>query len=358
MKTIITSLIFSVMTISMSGQTFCLEIQSLNPTADGSQLHVELFVSGSADFGLGQSNLRFTFDETKVDNPTLVSSPLGFATGYFPPTVSNPLDGEASLNIEQTSGGYTIGASPASVGVISFDILDDTALTDFSWLYNGGSTLTQVFKDDFVQIFATSDDNTCLVPLESVALPIKMKSFTAIPFENRDANLDWITATEINASHFEIERSNDGENFTQIGRVEATGNSNTDQEYKFSDRDVNIERNDVVQYYRIKMVDIDGQFKYSGVRVVNFTRSDIDFTINAFPNPTTDFVQLELTGLDNSSTERPSLMIFTNTGELVRSVQLNSDLGKIDMSDLPGSLYHFMIEYKGQKYNEKIVVVK
>lgn len=222
-----------------------------------------------------------------------------------------------------------------------------------------GADASSVFDDVTTETTANGDGSTTFsAKQENVALPIKMKSFTAVPFENRDANLDWVTASEINASHFEVERSDDGINFTQIGRVEATGNSTTDQDYKYADRDINIQRNDVVQYYRIKMVDIDGEYKYSGVRVVNFTRSNIDFAINTFPNPTTDFVQLELSGLDNTSTERPSLMIFSNTGELVRSMKLNSDLGKVDMSDLPGSLYHFMIQYKGQKYNEKIVVVK
>lgn len=194
---------------------------------------------------------------------------------------------------------------------------------------------------------------------ENVALPINMKSFTAAPFENRDANLNWSTASEVNGSHFEVERSDDGVNFTQIGRVEATGNSSVDQDYKFSDREVNMQRaSDLVKYYRIKLVDIDGEYKYSGIRVVNFTRSDIDFTVSAFPNPTVNYVQLELTGLDNTSEERPMLNMYSNTGELVRSERLNSDLGKIDMSNLPGSLYHFIIDYKGQRYTEKIVVIK
>ena len=222
-----------------------------------------------------------------------------------------------------------------------------------------GTDASSVFDDITIETTGNGDGSTTFsAKQESVALPIKMKSFTAVPFENRDANLDWVTATEINSSHFEIERSDDGVNFTQIGRVEAIGNSVANQDYKFSDREVNMERNDVVQYYRIKMVDIDAEYKYSGIRVVNFTRSDIDFTINAFPNPTVNYVQLELSGLDNISTERPMLNVYSNTGELIRSEVLNSDLGKIDMTNLPGSLYHFIIDYKGQRYTEKIVLVK
>jgi len=222
-----------------------------------------------------------------------------------------------------------------------------------------GSDAESVFDDDELDTTNNGDGSITFSALQlNVPLPIKLKFFTAAPFENRDANLDWVTATEVDASHFEIERSDDGVAFTQIGRVEAVGNSNVDQDYKFTDREVNMERNDLVQYYRLKIVDLDGEYKYSGIRVVNFTRSDIDFTINAYPNPTSDFVQLNLTGVDNTTTERPLLLIYNNTGELIRSTVLDSDLGRVDMSDLPGSVYHFMINYKGQTYNEKIVVIK
>ncbi len=189
-------------------------------------------------------------------------------------------------------------------------------------------------------------------------LPIELKSFTAVPFQNKGTKIEWVTATELNGSHFEIERSDNGENFRQVGRIMAAGVSNDDQVYKYFDQEINMHRNELVQYYRIKMVDIDGEYKYSGIRAVNFTRSDIEFEIKTYPNPTTDFVILELTGLDEISIKRPTLSIFSNTGELVKSQVLNSDIDKIETTDLPLSLYYFIIEYRGQKYNQKIVLLK
>lgn len=366
MRKLIYTLAIALVSLSVYSQaTYCLEFQNPSVSADGNTIEFDISISGSEEFLLGSSNLQFSYDNTKVSEPVLISTPLA-APSYQTPTVTEAVPGEeASFNIEApfTALGFgeDVPVNGFIVGKVGFTIEDPSALTDFSWVYNGGTTETTVVTEDggsTIQIFATDGGNTCLVPLENVALPIKMKSFTAVPFQNRDANLDWVTASEVNGSHFEVERSDDGVNFTQIGRVEATGNTATDHSYAYVDRDVNMQRNDVVQYYRIKMVDVDGEYKYSGVRVVNFTRSDIDFTINAYPNPTTDFVQLNLTGIDNTSTDRPMLRIFTNTGELVRSQVLDSDLGKIDMSDLPGSLYHFMIDYNGQQYNEKIVVIK
>lgn len=356
MKNLIYTFLSLFVAININAQTtFCVNFENAQVSEDLTLLQVDIILSGSEDFLLGSSNLQFSYNNTPLSNPMLVSHTLGALYGVTVTTVGT----DASFNIEQfvPSLGTTVLASGLNVGTFTFDISDNDAFTDLNWTYNGLTTQTVVFKD-LEQIFATNDDESCLIPLESVALPIKMKSFTAVPFENRDANLDWVTSSEVNASHFDVERSDDGVNFALIGRVEAIGNSSTDQDYKFSDREVNMERNDVVQYYRIKMVDIDGEYKYSGVRVVNFTRADIDFTINAFPNPTVSYVQLELTGLDNASTERPMLNVYSNTGELIRAEVLNSDLGKIDMSNLPSSLYHFIIDYKGQRYTEKIILIK
>lgn len=192
----------------------------------------------------------------------------------------------------------------------------------------------------------------------STVVPITLKSFNAVPIQNKEVDLQWVTAKEVNGSHFELERSTDGVNFAPIARVEAAGESNGDQAYQYTDREVNSRGNAGSQYYRIKMVDIDGEFEYSRTRRVNFKRSDFEFTINAYPNPTSDLVQLELSGLDDTSADRPTLRIFSNTGELIKSQVLNSDFGEIDVVNLSDGLYHFMIDYKGRKYSEKIIVQK
>lgn len=359
MKNLILTIAFIFLTGVLIGQTtYCVSFENASLTPDGTKLELEIYASGSANFLLGNSNFQFSFDELALADPEFVSSPQAIPF-YQVPTVSNPAVGVASLNIIQAFDGLgtVVTTAPVLMGRVSFDVIDPSLLANFNWNYSGSTTQTVVF-DDNTPIFVTTNNDACLMPLENVALPIRLKSFTAVPYQNIDANLDWITATEVNASHFEIERSDDGIDFTNIGRVEAVGSSTTDQSYEFSDREVNMERNDVVHYYRIKMVDLDGEYKYSGVRVVNFTRSDIDFAINAYPNPTVNYVQLNLTGVDNTSTERPTLSIYSNTGELIRSEELNSDLGRVDMTDFPSSLYHFIIDYKGQRYTEKIALIK
>lgn len=87
-------------------------------------------------------------------------------------------------------------------------------------------------------------------------------------------------------------------------------------------------------------------------------REAIDFSLEVFPNPTRDFIQIEITGIDNTNTERPMLEVYNNGGKLVRSIQLDSDLGRVDMTDMPSMLYHFMISYDGQGYPLRVMKIE
>ena len=73
--------------------------------------------------------------------------------------------------------------------------------------------------------------------------------------------LTWSTAYEEDNSIFIVEKSEDGANFTNIGTVEAAGNSAELKDYNYLDIMANAERT----FYRLKQVDIDGSSSYSEV---------------------------------------------------------------------------------------------
>ena len=103
--------------------------------------------------------------------------------------------------------------------------------------------------------------------------------------------VEWKTGSEINTSHFEIEiaKGNDEfqrNHFIKIGQVSSNGNSTTEQQYSFTD----IENNKSgVRYYRLKIVDRDGQFSYSVVRPVVFN-DEIKWQV--YPNPSNGIFNL------------------------------------------------------------------
>jgi len=92
------------------------------------------------------------------------------------------------------------------------------------------------------------------------ALPVRLETFE---IETRDCNvrLRWSTSEETDADYFSIERSTDGRNFRETGRINAAGTSKTARYYTFDDVSPN-----VANYYRLRIVDIDGTFENSSIR--------------------------------------------------------------------------------------------
>ena len=95
-------------------------------------------------------------------------------------------------------------------------------------------------------------------------VPVKLTDFTAI-LQKEKVLLQWKTIQEINSDHFEVERSNDGQTFINIGNVTASNNSATEKKYQVNDgfpvKGLN--------YYRLKLVDKDGKSEYSKIVSIN-----------------------------------------------------------------------------------------
>jgi hypothetical protein len=94
-----------------------------------------------------------------------------------------------------------------------------------------------------------------------VALPIDLSEFTATN-DNNNILLQWKTVTEINANYFDVERSDDGQFFFSIGKVDAKGNSSNTNSYSFLDTKMSYNNGSQI-FYRLKLVDKDGSVKYS-----------------------------------------------------------------------------------------------
>jgi len=117
---------------------------------------------------------------------------------------------------------------------------------------------------------------------DGTPLPAELTGFNAFISEV-GIILNWSTATEVNNYGFEVERKLLGDNFEweTLGFVEGHGNSNSHKEYTFIDGD---NLSGVVQY-RLKQIDIDGRFEYSGIVDVEInTVKKFELSQN-FPNP-------------------------------------------------------------------------
>ena len=115
-------------------------------------------------------------------------------------------------------------------------------------------------------------DNFELFELTTL-LPVELVSFTATPMDNSYAQLEWVTASEINNDGFEVLRSVDGKNFRYLGWVSGNGNQTTIHEYSYED--YTIEKG-VTYYYRLKQIDYDGQWEYSKIVYVVLQEPELE----------------------------------------------------------------------------------
>lgn len=120
-------------------------------------------------------------------------------------------------------------------------------------------------------------------------LPISLVDFSAVEKPNQTISLQWETASETNVEYTSIERSADGMIFEEIGRLSSQGDSFEARQYQFLDSAPRFGCN----YYRLKIVDLDGTVAWSAIQAVCFDQVTA-FHAKVYPNPTRDKLHLIL----------------------------------------------------------------
>lgn len=115
-------------------------------------------------------------------------------------------------------------------------------------------------------------------------LPVSLTTFEA-QAAGTDARLTWTTASEQNNAYFGVERSSDGQTFTQIGRVGGHGTTLAVSNYAYTDAGGASPVAGPV-YYRLRQVDLDGTATYSPVRTIGLAAAG-PAAVAIFPNPAT-----------------------------------------------------------------------
>jgi len=160
-------------------------------------------------------------------------------------------------------------------------------------------------------------------------LPLTLISFNAAKY-SRDTRLSWITAREQHSSHFVIEHSIDGRLYDSIGTVAAAGNTSATINYGYT----HYSPAAGTHYYRLKIVDTDGRFTYSAVRVLNFGDS---VKILVTPNPAADIVTI--TGMETGM----QLSLIAADGKLAGSYKAASSTLTIPIQQLAAGVYILLV---------------
>ena len=233
----------------------------------------------------------------------------------------------ATLQIAKTDAA-TIGAATAA----------NTIIAPTTYIaYANGYLFTASFTG-FSQFFLESP---------GVALPVTLLTFNG-NLDNNNILLNWRTSSEQGSKYFDIEKSQDGTNFTTIGKLPAAGTSSSERVYHFTDR-----KPYEYNYYRLKMINIDGKFTYSGtILIKNLNVSQLLWVGN---NPFHDIINIHLAKIPqqsikveliNESGARVYFKEFTSTNFL------NVDVSKLNMAS---GVYILRTAVDGKIYTNKLL---
>jgi subtilisin family serine protease len=283
----------------------------------------------------------------------------GTGSLLFKPEVAAP---GTSVRSSVPGGGYglktgTSMAAPHVAGAIT--LLRQAFPTITGWeaklaLYNTAIDLGTAGEDNtygkgLIDVYAAYN----------MLLPVELSSFTGIAKMN-EVVLNWSTVTEINNSGFHVERRTENESWSTTGFINGHGNSTEVNHYTFTDKGLNPEK----YYYRLKQVDYDGSFEYSGeVEVV--VGSPVEFSLmQNYPNPFNPMTTIEFSIPEKADI---SIMIYSALGELVSTLtsgSYNAGYHKLnfDASSLPSGMYMYQLNAsaEGKVYSstKKMSLVK
>ncbi len=293
----------------------------------------------------------------RIDNfATPKTYPIGSATNYLPVTLtpSSPMSYATSVFEGATVDGTPTGAlvsaaikdeSVDAVWTINRTLGSGDCVVQLNWLPALEGSMFSTFSNANIGIsrydgavYETSTgsgDNTLntanasfinfspfIVTKKGSVLPVQFKNIEASVKQNA-IEVKWNVESEYDIQSYIVEKSIDGRTFAPIGTVIATNS----RSYTFNDASV---LSDKIFYYRIKIVDISGNIKYSNIV---FVKKNTGNDIVIFPNPVLDL--LNIGGLKANTT----IKLFNAAGQIVVEKNTTASSLSMDVSSIKPGIY-------------------
>ena len=318
-------------------------------TGNGSS---HLSITGSVTnngFIVASQNTIFTYGNTYKGSGEfsgkLFTNPVGRTVASSPPgcpqfkngfdnygTFSVDINGTTACTLAgqlQVTGSFTV--HPGSILFVNFGytpIIGQTFLLSTGTTTGAFSSL-QANNPGIIYQYALG-----IITVDAV-LSAELTEFTAHT-EGAQTQVNWHTESEKNTEFFIIERSLNGLDFEEIGKIRAFGKSSN---YRFIDESPLQNSN----YYRLQVVDFDGSISYS--KIVSVLFNDKSSKLKIYPNPV---------GTEGS--------INIETADTIQNITLTNALGQIvlttpnrqiNVSQLTHGLYYIVVKTGKETMTEK-----
>lgn len=289
----------------------------------GSSTPSPVYDFSSVFMGLDGSNIYTEFNAITVDNPAwqyCSNTPKVAVTQngnmvWGTATSSNPAGGDGIDETDSTQMFRVSSSAPTSITMRVGYYQDQPG-----WKGNDLFSLNMRGRE-----------------LEHMVLPVDLLSFTA-QLVNEKAWLAWSTSREENLSHYSIERSYDNKQFEQAAIMFPAETPSTINNYSYKDPIKNT--TGTVIFYRLKMVDKNGKFKYSETRTVRLGNGSDTTKISAYPNPVVN--ELHLSVPQNWQGKTINAQLLSTSGSVIKTFNLKAS-AVIPMTDVPAGTYYIKV---------------
>ncbi|MEO6282487.1 MAG: T9SS type A sorting domain-containing protein [Dyadobacter sp.] len=201
------------------------------------------------------------------------------------------------------------------------------------------NTITNYVSNNLVSL----TNLTSVTAAQEGALPVTLIGFRVNRVENLTM-LYWQTSEERNSDFFEVRQSDDTRKWNALGTVKAATESKAQENYSFQDPSPR----SGLQYYRLKMVDVDGSFAYSAIRSIDLGSTEL---ISAYPNPVVDKVRI------GSNVELASLKVMDLSGRSMLELSKPKPGQEFNMKTYPAGTYLVQIKTADGK-SQVVKIVK
>lgn len=253
----------------------------------------------------------YNFGEVMADNYKVVLSITN-------PTVGTTFSTDGALAPNWTGSGQTFNNTASNISDLNY--LDNKTLgfpvnfSNFSTAVGGSFKLLQGIGENVT------------------ILPVTLVFFTG-NLVGDDAVLNWLTASELNNSGFEVEHSLNGIDFESIGWVNGNGTTNVPNTYNFVHENLSTG----IQYYRLKQIDYDGVTTYSNIISLEYKSKA---KVSIFPIPAQNTLNVNITMSDLQNVQ---LSIIDVSGKKIKTILNINANNQIDLSYMPSGSYFLQI---------------
>jgi hypothetical protein len=312
------------------------------------------------------SSLNATADGTDEDGISLVTLlPVGSITYVQDVQVYNNTGANATLIgwLDYDADGVFEAAEAVAITVASSASMQTKTLA-----WPGINVSLPIGSSTFLRIRLTSASNGMTINnatrwfangevedypvVVNAILPVQLLSFSAFAEKNNNVSLIWSTGKEVSFRGFDVERSEDGLNWNKLAFVQSNSNGSVTNEYSLYDYNPF----PGVSFYRLKLLSVDGSYKYGPVRSITLQAPNTNFRIT--PNPVQDHASLQFAMERN---ENVNIYVTDASGKRILSKQASVRTGanQVQLDNLrhllPG-VYIVQVVTQSKTLNTKMIV--